>query len=118
MARGGRGCFRPSYRRPQLRFFKHLIILRIAFGRPHLTSDDQNGVKTTLQPILALKVFVLLCIPAFSRFMAHPNICLRFRVTGRRVKKFRFSLISVAAPQKILVAYYELNFDADDLPHS
>ena len=40
------------------------------------------------------------CIPAFTPFMAHPNISLHFRVTGRRVKIFRFSPISVAAPKK------------------
>ena len=31
---------------------------------------------------------------------------------------FFFSVISVAAPQTILMAYCGLNFDATDLPHS
>ena len=33
-------------------------------------------------------------------------------------QKIAFSLISLAAPQKTLGAYCELNFDATDLPHS
>ena len=34
------------------------------------------------------------------------------------MKKFHVSLFSLAAPQKTLAAYCELNFDATDLPHS
>ena len=37
-------------------------------------------------------------------FMAHPNISLPFRVTGQRVKKFCFSLISLSVRKKKLRA--------------
>ena len=49
--------------------------------------------------------------------MAHPNVSLRFQVTGQRVKKIIFSLISFAFPQNTLSACCGLNFDATDLPN-
>ena len=42
------------------------------------------------------KAFVPLCIPAISPFMTHHNISFRFRVTARRLKNLRFSLIPFA----------------------
>ena len=100
-------------------YFGHLIILLTEriwspspdFGRP---KHGQNCP----QPIFAKKAFFpALCIRGFSPFMAHPNISLCFRVTGRRVK-FSSSLISLAAPPKTLLACCGPNFDASNLPYS
>ena len=52
---------------------------QLAFHRHLPTSGRQNTVKKGPQPLFAQNVFVPLCIPAFSPFMAHHNISLRFR---------------------------------------
>ena len=56
------------------------------------TKHGQNVPPSTFRP----KVFVTLCITAFSPFMAHRNISLCFRAGGRRVKNFHFSQFSIS----------------------
>ena len=46
------------------------------------TSGRQNTVKKGPQPVFVRKAFVPLCVPAFSPFVAHHNISLRFRAVG------------------------------------
>ena len=75
----------PPYFCWQLAFYRHLP-----------TAGRQNTVQNGPQPLFVQKAFFPLCIPAFSPFMAHHNISLRFRDGGRRVKKFHFSRISIA----------------------
>ena len=48
----------------------------------------------------------------------HPDISLRFRAGGRRLKNFRFSRICMSPWWKSSSACCGLNFDATDLPNS
>ena len=92
--------------------------LQLALYRHSPTSGRQNTVKKDPQPLLGQKEFVPLRIMAFSPFMAHHNISLRFRAGGQRVKNFRFSRICMSACDFFLSACCGLNFDATDLPNS
>ena len=76
----------------------HVQTVQNMYGKVYVcpTSGRQNTVKKGSQPLFAQKAFVPLCITAFSPFMAHHNISLRFWAGGRRVKKFSFSQICVS----------------------
>ena len=62
-----------------------------------------------------------ICCPICGHYFTHwthPDISLRCRAGGRRLKNFRFSRNSIAARDFFLPACCGLNFDATDLPNS
>ena len=65
-----------------------------------------------LQPLFDKKVFGPLCISITWLFMAHPNISLPFRVTGWRVRDFRFHWFPCSSAKNKIAGLCAFNFDA------
>ena len=74
----------------------------------------QNGPAAT---VCQQGICCPICEHHFTHW-THPDISLSFQAGGRRVKKFSFSRICVAACDFFLPACCGLNFDATDLPNS
>jgi len=116
---------RPSYDRPKLTLIsrekKHLRrcwnrrydhnFQKPAFGQ---AKHGQNDPAAT---VCQQGICCPICEHHFTCW-THPDISLRFRGGGRRVKNFRFSRNSIAARDFFLPACCGLNFDATDLPNS
>ena len=93
-----------------------LLATRVLPASPNFgqAKHGQNGPTATVcQQCICCPI----CEHHFTR-RTHPNISLRFRAGGRRVKNFRFSRNSIAARDFFLPACCGLNFDATDLPNS
>ena len=93
-----------------------LLATRVLPASPNFgqAKHGQNGPAATVcQQCICCPI----CEHHFTHW-THPDISLRFRAGGRRVKKFSFSRICVAARDFFLPACCGLNFDATDLPNS
>ena len=85
-------------------------MLRIAFGRTHPTSGDQNTIKTALQPLFAKKALGPLCIMHIHHltFYGPSQYLSSFPSNGPKSINFRFSLISLSVRKKSIGLVYAL----------
>ena len=105
-------CGRKVFRNTAL----FLLATRVLPASPNFgqAKHGQNGPAATVcQQCICCPI----CGHHFTHW-THPNISLRFRAGGRRLKNFRFSRICMSLWWKSSSACCGLNFDATDLPNS
>ena len=93
-----------------------LLATRVLPASPNFgqAKHGQNGPAATVcQQCICCPI----CEHHFTHW-THPDISLRFRAGGQRLKNFRFSRICVTPWWKSSSACCGLNFDATDLPNS
>ena len=73
--------------------FEYDKLSDVAKTRVQWRSNFQSGSRVLKK---VFRTFIIFVQKAFSAFMAHHNISLRFWAGGQRVKNFRFSQISIS----------------------
>ena len=84
----------------------------VALNRLRTTKTGSKLPRSQFSP--KRRLFLYVYRPLHLLFMAHPNISLRFQVTGQRVKISVFQWFPFPSTKKS----FGLHSDATDLPHS